>query len=267
MPLLALSVSVACAELSLEDLRGKFEAALEAEELERGVKVIKLKEGYVDAMERLISTLGREDKLESASQVLREIEAVKSGIELRDAPHNADYRFKTLRAKWDGEIERLTEAYRKEVAELAGKYEKVLTDRQRSLTKLGKIKEALMVRDEISQLAIRYGNEQTSPDDLDPEKDDKVEIVGSEWVFLLSGNKDMGVIKFKSSTRVAFSWRSGDEITWEKERSRTLILTDRSVATSKQFVMKFDGSWKKFTLHVGKHEIGSGYRQREGSTK
>jgi hypothetical protein len=136
----------------LDELRAKFESALEGEKLERGVKELKLRDGYVGALERLKVTLGREGKLEEAAQVLKEIEQVKAGGEVEDLPDNADYRLRSLRGKWEREIEKTEGEKNENIAALVGKYSKVLDEKKRVLTRAAKIREALEVEKEVERV-------------------------------------------------------------------------------------------------------------------
>lgn len=149
---LCMSANLARAELSLDELRAKFETAWEREKLEKGTKVLKLRDGYVGALERLKNTLGKEEKLKQATQVLAEIEAAKTGAALEPFPENADYRLKSLRSKWDRETELINDGYKADIRKLANTYLKALEESKRSLTRAGKIKEAVVVGEEMERM-------------------------------------------------------------------------------------------------------------------
>ena len=130
------------AELSLDELRAKFEAAWEREKLESGTRELKLRDGYIGALERLKTTLGKEEKLEQAKIVLGEIEVIKGVPPVPDLPENADYRLKGLRSKWVREREKLDGDLQRATRGVAETYLKVLEERKRSLTRSGEIREA-----------------------------------------------------------------------------------------------------------------------------
>lgn len=140
------------AELSLGGLRAKFESALESESLEYEKKSAKLRDGYVGALERLKTSLGREGKLEQATQVLGEIEAVSGNAVLAKLPDSADYRLKSLRSKLDSEHNKLEIKLSEVVGRLAKNYLRSLDERKGRLTRAGKIREALVVREEAKRV-------------------------------------------------------------------------------------------------------------------
>ncbi len=150
--MLWLATSVARAELSLGELRLKFEVALEEDGKEHEEKSAKLREGYAGALDRLKVTLGREGKLEQAAQILTEMEMLEAKGEAKDLPKTADYRFKNLRTKWEKEQGKLDEARRTKVAELATVYLKVLEERKDALTRSGEIRKALVVEEEMKRV-------------------------------------------------------------------------------------------------------------------
>ena len=150
--LACVAVSPARAELSLGELRTKFEVALEEDGAEHTAKSAKLSEGYAGALERLKVSLGREGKLEQAAQILTELEMLEAKGEAKDLPKTADYRFKNLRTKWEEEQDKLDEARRTKVAELATVYLKVLEERKNALTRAGEIRKALVVEEEMKRV-------------------------------------------------------------------------------------------------------------------
>ena len=151
--LTCLAAPLARAELSLGELRTKFEIALEADGEEHEEKSAKLREGYAGALDRLKVTLGREGKLEQAAQILTEMEMLEAKGEATDLPKTADYRFKNLRTKWEEEQDKLDEARRSKVAELATVYLKVLEERKDTLTRAGEIRKALVVEEEMKRVS------------------------------------------------------------------------------------------------------------------
>ena len=152
LSMLYLTANVARGELSLGELRTKFEVALESDGAEHAEKTLRLKEGYGGALERLKGTLGREGKLEQATQVLREVERIEADGVLVGLPDTADHRLKSLRKKWEEAQEKLDDARREKVAELARVYLKALDERKDALTRAGKIREALVVEEEAKRV-------------------------------------------------------------------------------------------------------------------
>lgn len=147
--LLSSAASPLRAELSLGELRAKFEGALGDEGKEHTARLGNLQEGYLEALERLKTTLGREGKLEQAARVLAESEAVEEGWELAPLPTNADYRLKSLRTKLKRAYTDAVEDHHARVAGLATIYLAELDERKRALTRAGKIRIALLVEEEI----------------------------------------------------------------------------------------------------------------------
>lgn len=140
------------AELSLGELRLKFEVAVESDGAKHESKALKLREGYISALKRLKLTLGREGKLEQAAQVLSEMELFDTNDEVKPLVERADYRLKNLRLKWTKGQEKLGADRRTKVAELATVYLKVLEERKVALTRAGEIRKALEVNEEAKRV-------------------------------------------------------------------------------------------------------------------
>lgn len=140
------------AELSLGELRLKFEVAVESDGAKYESKALKLRGGYISALKRLKLTLGREGKLEQAAQVLSEMELFDTNDEVKPLVERADYRLKNLRLKWTKGQEKLGADRRTKVAELATVYLKVLEERKVALTRAGEIRKALEVNEEAKRV-------------------------------------------------------------------------------------------------------------------
>lgn len=133
---------------TLEKFRTAFEERLNGELDEQGDKARKLRKGYLDALNRLKSDLGREENLKAAALVVVELEAVEDGEESKPLPEDADYRLKRLRKTWEDGLEEILADRNRMIRTTADLYFKALDAEKRKLTRAGKIKEALLFEQE-----------------------------------------------------------------------------------------------------------------------
>ena len=224
MALLLLLSVPAGAELSLGELRVKFEDVLEKETTEYSGKMEKLRTGYAGALERLKVTLGREGKLEDATQVLSELDNLEAGGEVEPLPEKADYRFKRLRNTWEEEQARLTTAHRRKVLELADVYLEALGNRKAALTRAGSIRKALVVEEEMKRVNELPKIVEFRSADADAEKED-------------AGPSEREVTRMLTGTLWSYArpGQAGEQVTVE------LRFTDKREAT---FGGNFVVQWK-----------------------
>lgn len=149
---LCLVSGLLAAETTPGQLRAKFEGAVETEEEEFEEKTKTLQNGYVAALGRLKDTLGRDGKLEQAAQVLSEIDALSESGEVGEIPENADYRFKRIRATWEHERRKFEEAYSSKLLQLGHLYVKALDSKKQAYSREGKIREALVIDEELNRM-------------------------------------------------------------------------------------------------------------------
>lgn len=244
------------AELSLGELRAKFERAVEEEAADHAAKTATLREGYVGALERLKATLGREGKLEQAAQILQELERLEAGGEIEPLPDNADYRFKRLRTRWTEEQGSLDADRREKLAGVAGVYLKILGERKDALTRAGEIRKALVIEEEVKRVgelefvAADEGEEEA-------EEDPSFGLPATEWVTYYA-QQELGVMRFVSPTKVVFSWRDRDRISWERMENGNLKLTDST--RKKELELVFDEDGDNFWLKENGTTIGRGQK-------
>ena len=133
---------------TVQSFRASFEKRLNSELDEQGEKARELRLKYIEGLKKLKGILGREEKLKAAAQVVAEIEAIKDGEEAKEVPEDADYRFKRMRQQWDRSLEEIRKKRGMEIETTAKLYLKALENEKRKLTRLGKIKDALLFEEE-----------------------------------------------------------------------------------------------------------------------
>ena len=128
--------------------RASFEKRMNSELDEHGKEARNLRLNYIAALKKLKGELGRAENLKGAAQVLAEIEIIEEGEETKDLPADSDYRFKRVREKWERGLVEIRSARNKKLKTTVGLYFKALDTEKRRLTRVGEIKEALVIEEE-----------------------------------------------------------------------------------------------------------------------
>ena len=128
--------------------RASFEKRMNAELDEHGKEARNLRLNYIAALKKLKGELGRAENLKGAAQVLAEIEIIEDGEETKELPADTDYRFKRVREKWERGLAEVRSARNKKLKTTVDLYFKALDTEKRRLTRVGEIKEALVIEEE-----------------------------------------------------------------------------------------------------------------------
>lgn len=268
-----LVLSLACliagpvrAELSLGQLRTKFESAVEEEKSEYAEKLLKLREGYGGALARLKVTLGREERLEEAVQVLNDLESIEGELELEEISEEADYRHKSLRSKIEREKEKLDLGHQSKIVSLANIYLVALDKRKRALTRAGSIKEALVVEQEAQRVRdvpefqkfLGGQGDDEEGSELTVEEMAKL-LVGTKWSYQRPDDRGKDVIMdlaFVSKTEALFG--ASYKVTWEALPDRQVRMTRPDF--DQPAVIQFDEKLKTFKGKTSKGKPARGKR-------
>lgn len=124
--------------------RASFERRVNQQLDEQGAAARKLRLNYIDALKKLKAELGRAENLKGVVQVMAEIKALEDGEEAEGLPSGADYRIKNLRNQWDRGMSDIRASGNRKLNETVKIYLKALDTEKRRLTRVGKIKDALL---------------------------------------------------------------------------------------------------------------------------
>ena len=141
-------VGVADVEETIQRYRASFEKRMNAELDEYGNAARKARLNYVDSLKKVKGELARAEKLKAAAQVLDEIELVEGGEDPGSLSPDVDYRFKRVREIWERELSEIQSARGEKLKTTLGIYFRALDAEKRRLTRIGKIKDALVVEEE-----------------------------------------------------------------------------------------------------------------------
>lgn len=128
--------------------RASFEKRMNAELDEHGQAARKLRAGYVTALTRVKAELSRAEDLKGAAQVLAEMDLIQDGEDPESLPADANYRFKRARETWERGLSEVRAARDAKLKTTVGIYFRALDAEKRRLTRVGKIKDALLVEEE-----------------------------------------------------------------------------------------------------------------------
>ncbi len=221
----------------LESYREAFDEKLNAVLDEHVEAARELRKNYLRALEKLKNTLGREEKLKSAAEVLAEIEAVEEGELAADLPAGANYRLRQLREKWEKELAALSETRDRKILAATGAYFKALKAQERELTRSGKIREALRFEEEARRMAqipeVKAARERQKRDEEDDlggglrtEAELERLLVGTTWRYRKYGPQGLtrelelkknSVAVFGGNYHAAWEVRRGPELRISRE--------------------------------------------------
>jgi len=139
---------IADVEETIQKYRASFEKRMNAELDEYGNAARKARLNYVDSLKKVKGELARAEKLKAAAQVLDEIELVEGGEDPGSLSPDVDYRFKRVREIWERELSEIQSARGEKLKTTLGIYFRALDAEKRRLTRIGKIKDALVVEEE-----------------------------------------------------------------------------------------------------------------------
>ncbi len=140
------SVSFLHAETTetISKYRVSFERRVNQQLDDQGTAARKLRLNYIDALKKLKAELGRAENLKGVVQVMAEIEALEDGEEAEGLPAGADHRIKNLRNQWDRGMSNIRVSSNRKLNETVKIYLKALDVEKRRLTRVGRIKDALL---------------------------------------------------------------------------------------------------------------------------
>ena len=141
-------VGVADVEETVQKYRASFEKRMNAELDEYGNAARKLRLRYIDSLKKVKAELARAERLKPAAQVLDEIELVEAGDDPGPLPPDVDYRLKRVRETWERGISEIQTARAGKLKATLSIYFRALDTEKRRLTRIGKIKDALVVEEE-----------------------------------------------------------------------------------------------------------------------
>ena len=141
-------VGVADVEETVQKYRASFEKRMNAELDEYGSAARKLRLRYIDSLKKVKAELARAERLKPAAQVLDEIELVEAGDDPGPLPPDVDYRLKRVRETWERGISEIQTARAGKLKATLSIYFRALDTEKRRLTRIGKIKDALVVEEE-----------------------------------------------------------------------------------------------------------------------
>lgn len=226
----------------LDLFRKSFEKRLNKELDAHGNDARKLRTSYLEALEKLKGTLGREEKLKAAAQVVAEIEAIEDGEDVRELPAAADYRLKNLRKKWDEGLSGVLKKRSRQIEATTKIYLKALDEEKRKLTRAGKIKDALLFEKEAERVqALPEIQAVLAEPENEAQKTFVVQLEGQTYSYLREEFPGKSLtLKFLPKGRAAMQGGAAD-IKWTVTEERTVILTNSSWKTKLQLVFSEDG--------------------------
>lgn len=203
----------------LGKLQQSFMARYDEANTKRDEGLKKLEASYLAALKRHLDKVKNSGRLEIVIPVRDEIEAVETAVDpLPKLPEKSDRELKDLRQKYVGAREAILETHAKTLVELAEKMEQALEKAEASLTKAGRIDEALAAKRMRETLGEDAGIQGARERGASPS------ILEGEWECL---SKLQAVIIEKGESSVG--WVEGDP---------QAKITDNSMAQIKKFAPK-----------------------------
>lgn len=248
---------------TLEKYRASFESRMNAELDEQGKSARELRVKYIDALKNLKAELGRAENLKGAAQVVAEIEAVEDGEEAKELPADADARFQQVRAVWKRGMTEIRAAQNKKLSTTVSLYLKALDTEKRRLTRVGKIKEALLFDEEEKRVQELPEVKATLKVSQEPEVEDlQTYLEGTKWSHSVGRAAPSGVIKFLPKGKGDYTKGSVTSVSWEVTGEDTvevsskiwavpLVLTFNADRSTYQGRMKTDNLKRKGRLVKG----------------
>ena len=167
-----LCASILCSSAAetekLASARSSFDNRLSKELDKYNTKARTLRANYLESLNRLKSQLGRDNNLKAAAQVMAEIEAVDGAEDEGELQDDADFRLKSLRAKWQKGVDDLITERNQSTATTVKRYFQHLDAEQKKLTRAAQIKDALLIDEEKARVKdlpeVQAAFAQVSPD-------------------------------------------------------------------------------------------------------
>ena len=261
--MLCLASGLFAEEISLGQLRAKFEGVVEAEGVEYDTKSKVMRDSYIGALERLKDSLGREGKLEQATHILSEIDGLEESEKIQELPKDADYRFKRLRSTWEHEQRKLDENRSTKLFEFGKVYIRTLDARKKALTREGEIREALVVDEELKRVRdweaaekARFKEEAATDEGELSVKDLEKYLEGKVFSYVRKGAAPKK-IRFEAKGEASYGGDLEVKIRWKQVKDTfTLILTMTDSRTI-EIELSSDG-----TSFKGKQDDGERRRGR-----
>ncbi len=136
----------------LKSLRATFDKKVEASFDRHAEKARALRTNYLEALKKLKATLGKEQNLKEAAEVLKEIQAIENADELPTLSGRSSSRLTQLRKKWEIEFKTLVDDRGAELRRISALYVKALEVEKSRLTRSGEIRSALEVEEEVKRV-------------------------------------------------------------------------------------------------------------------
>ncbi len=273
--MLCLASGLFAEEISLGQLRAKFEGVVEAEGVEYDTKSKVMRDSYIGALERLKDSLGREGKLEQATHILSEIDGLEESEKIQELPKDADYRFKRLRSTWEHEQRKLDENRSTKLFEFGKVYIRTLDARKKALTREGEIREALVVDEELKRVGelpeVKLVMNPPKPEgDFDVEAEDArldLYLTGRKYTYELEEpDLDQRTLEFDRRGKAAFSEYAKLILNWRVEEGNKVVLSSSGWLQEIVLVFSRDGkTYKGESTRTKKWRRGSQIERSEYS--
>ncbi|MCP4828089.1 MAG: hypothetical protein GY889_04360 [Proteobacteria bacterium] len=232
---------------TVEKYRASFERRMNAELDESGKTARALRLNYIQALKELKLELGRAENLKGAAQVVAELEAIEDGEEAEQLPEDANPRIKNLRAQWErGGVDIRMNRNRK-VSETVKIYLGALDKEKRRITRIGRIKDALLFEEEEKRVLELPEVKASIAAVEEPELEDDLAaaLAGTKWSHAIGNAKPSGMMKFFSSGRGDYKGRSDGRIKWEVTGEHTAVVT--STAWKVPMILTFNGERSEYS--------------------